>query len=245
MIKTIVGLDEGSTPDDERAHNLKFTGAGVSVSKSGDVATVNIPGGGASEPTVSGGAALALMDSSGGEGDQGPPGPVGAAGSLGAQGPVGPALFLFEDGLPGEMGPPGIQGPQGAAGGGGGGTTGTAILDFGAFPGVSDTSVVVTGQAGIVAGSIVQAWLRPAATADHTSDEHLIETLRIEAGNIVAGTGFTIYGLNSSQINEPLERGGIAHFRVNLAPVHGYNAPMIGGRGTRLYGAWSVQWRWS
>jgi len=83
-----------------------------------------------------------------------------------------------------------------AAGGGGGGTTGTADLDFGAFPGKSDASVDVTGQTGIVAGSIVEAWIRPVATADHTADEHLVEELRVVAGNIVAGTGFTIYGVS-------------------------------------------------
>lgn len=71
-----------------------------------------------------------------------------------------------------------------------------ATLDFGTFPGKSDASVVITGQASILAGSLVEAWLLPAATADHSADEHLIETLDVFAGNIVAGTGFTIYGIN-------------------------------------------------
>lgn len=69
--------------------------------------------------------------------------------------------------------------------------TGTATLTFGAS-GLYETSVVVTGQAGIVAGSLVEAWIRPVATAN-TPDEALFETLKITAGNIVAGTGFTIY----------------------------------------------------
>ena len=98
--------------------------------------------------------------------------------------------------------------------------SGTTTVDFGAFPGASDTSVAVTGQAGIVAGSIVGAWLRPVATADHSVDEHVVETLRVEAGNIVAGTGFTIYAVNTNQISDP--RGS-----------------------PRLYGLWTVAWAWT
>ena len=74
------------------------------------------------------------------------------------------------------------------------GAQGTATLDFGASPGAFDTSVAVTGQSGIVSGSLAEAWIRPVASADHTADEHLVERIRVVAGNIVAGTGFTIYG---------------------------------------------------
>ena len=88
------------------------------------------------------------------------------------------------------------------------GASGTTTIDFGAFPGTSDTSVAVTGQAGIVAGSLVEAWIRPVATADHSADEHMVETLKVFAGNIVAATGFTIYGFNTSQLNEPLQLAG-------------------------------------
>jgi len=76
------------------------------------------------------------------------------------------------------------------------GAQGTADLDFGAFPGKSDASVAVTGQAGIVAGSLVEAWLRPVDTADHKADEHLLGQIDVVAGNIVAATGFTIYGVS-------------------------------------------------
>jgi hypothetical protein len=74
------------------------------------------------------------------------------------------------------------------------GAQGTTMLDFGAFPGATDASVTVTGQAGIVAGSLVQAEIRPEATADHSRDEHRIEELQVVADTIVAGTGFTIFG---------------------------------------------------
>lgn len=96
--------------------------------------------------------------------------------------------------------------------------TGVATLDFGAFPGSSDASVAITGQAAILAGSLVEAWVRPVATADHSDTEHMVETLKVVAGNIVPGVGFTIYGFNTNQINEP------------------------NGNGTRLSGAFTVAW---
>lgn len=72
--------------------------------------------------------------------------------------------------------------------------TGTTTVNFGAFPGGGgDNRVTITGQAAILAGSLVEAWLRPEASADHSADEHLIENLVVQAGNITAGTGFDIY----------------------------------------------------
>lgn len=70
---------------------------------------------------------------------------------------------------------------------------GTSTIDFGAFPGKTDTSLAVTGQAAIVAGSVIHAQIRPVATADHSADEHWIEEMDVAAGNIVAATGFTLY----------------------------------------------------
>lgn len=110
--------------------------------------------------------------------------------------------------------------------------TGTAVLDFGAFPGKSDASVAVTGQAAIVAGSLAEAWIRPVATADHTADEHMLETLKVFAGNIVAGVGFTIYGFNTSETNE------------EPAPLRDVNSPTGGGRATRIYGQFTIAWAW-
>lgn len=97
-------------------------------------------------------------------------------------------------------------------------STGTATLNFGAFPGSSDASVAVTGIAGIAANAIVSAWVLPAATADHSADEHVMESLQVQAGNVVAGTGFTIYGSN-------------------------FSTPDQGGKG-RIYGAWNIAWTW-
>lgn len=131
------------------------------------------------------------------------------------------------------------------------GAQGTATIDFGAFPGKSDASATITGQAGILAGSLVEAWLYPTATTDHSADEHLVETLSIKAGNIVAGTGFTVYAFNSCQINEPLREPGADrnHRAIGTAVQNtGYGAntvKSVGGIGTRIYGQWTIGWVWN
>jgi thiamine monophosphate kinase len=73
------------------------------------------------------------------------------------------------------------------------GATGTATLDFGAAPGSPVASVVVTGQAGISASSVAEAWLMAETSADHNEVEHRIVPIIVRVGQIVAGTGFTIY----------------------------------------------------
>jgi hypothetical protein len=124
---------------------------------------------------------------------------------------------------------------------------GITIVDFGAFPGKSDASVDVPGQTTIVAGSVVEAWIRPEQTADHSPDEHMMETLKVIAGAPVAGVGFTIYALNTSQLNEPLEPPGWNRLRLNATVVNQPTfspAPSIGGMGTRIYGKWTTAWAW-
>jgi hypothetical protein len=130
-------------------------------------------------------------------------------------------------------------------GGGGSGTSGYTEIDFGAFPGGSDAKVTVTGQTGILATSTLQAWLVAQSTIDHTADEHRVETISVTCGNIVANTSFDIYAQNTSQLNEPVTDAGISTFRSAAATVYGYAGNSIGGRGTRIYGAWTVHWRWS
>ena len=122
-------------------------------------------------------------------------------------------------------------------------------MDFGVFPGVSDASVAVTGQAAIVAGSLVEAWIRPEATADHSADEHMLETLKVFAANIVAGTGFTIYGFNTSELNEHeppqfLTNQGQAIVGSPRQAGH-WPATYSEGKGTRIWGTWSIAWAWN
>jgi hypothetical protein len=123
--------------------------------------------------------------------------------------------------------------------------TGQASLNFGAFPGSSHATLAVTGIAGILAGSLVECWIFPAATADHSADEHVVETLKVVAGNVVAGTGFTIYGVNTNTLNEPLTYRGIGNFRSAATSVYGCPDCSIGGQGTMLYGVWNIGWVWT
>ena len=133
------------------------------------------------------------------------------------------------------------------------GATGTTTVDFGAFPGSSHTTVAVTGPAGIVAGSLVEAWIRPVATADHTADEHVVEPIKVVAGDIVAATGFTIHALNANDRIEPVIparhsteiQQATATTVVNKIAQPGAGAQGGGGIGTRLYGLFTVAWIWN
>jgi hypothetical protein len=90
---------------------------------------------------------------------------------------------------------------------------------------------VAVASAGILAGSVPQAWIFPTATADHSADEHLLETLQVFATDVVAGVGFNIYGVNTSQLPErPLWPQALNNFGAGL--------------GTLLYGQWTIAWRY-
>lgn len=110
-----------------------------------------------------------------------------------------------------------------------GGAAGSATVDFGAYPGTDMATVAVTGQVDIVGGSIVQAFIRPVATADHSADEHMVWPFRVFAGNVIAGTGFTIYVLNDLRQTEP---------------DRGFSRAFGGGALLRPHGLWSVGWMW-
>jgi hypothetical protein len=108
---------------------------------------------------------------------------------------------------------------------------GTTTVNFGAFPGSTDTTVVITGQAGILSTSLVEAWIFPVATADHSADEHWVEKIRVAAGNIVTATGFTIYARDDNQLYE-------------AAPMQGRGV-MFPGSSPVIYGLWTVAWVWN
>ena len=112
------------------------------------------------------------------------------------------------------------------------GAQGYTTIDFGAFPGKSDVSLAITGQASIVADSLVEAWLMPKATADHSIDEHCVESIRILAGSVVAGVGFTICAFNTSEL-----------FENPVGGIGGKGGQV--GKGTRIYGQWTVAWVWN
>lgn len=126
---------------------------------------------------------------------------------------------------------------------------GTVLLDFGAFPGASDASVAVAAPT-IASGSLAEAWIFPAATSDHTADEHMVETIKVFAGQVQVGVGFTVYGFNDNQLleqgDDPLQLLGRVS-GVGLGPGKQDRGIVAnaGGTGTRIYGKWNIGWVWN
>lgn len=73
-------------------------------------------------------------------------------------------------------------------------TTGTATIDFGATP-CDEATVAVTGQTGILASSLCEAFVMGATTADSDENDHIMasQLMQLVCGIPSAGTGFTIY----------------------------------------------------
>ena len=94
------------------------------------------------------------------------------------------------------------------------GAQGSATIDFGAFPGKSDAATTVSAV-GIADADLAEAWIRPVASADHSADEHLVETIRFHA---IAVGGFAVIA------------------------VQAFNT---GSGNTRIYGVWNFNWVWN
>ncbi len=104
------------------------------------------------------------------------------------------------------------------------GAQGTTTVNFGtSLTGSLSTSVAITGQASILTGSLVEAWILPLPTADHSIDEHILDPPLVQAGSVVPGVGFTIY---ATAPNNPGENGAFADV-------------------VDTYGLWTVAWCWN
>lgn len=99
------------------------------------------------------------------------------------------------------------------------GAQGSALLDFGAYPGAHSAFIDVAGLTGYVATSLMDAWIVPKATVDHSADEHRIEELRVDAVYQADGT-IRIYG---------------EHTGLGSRCTNGHN----------LYGKFNVGWVWN
>jgi hypothetical protein len=81
--------------------------------------------------------------------------------------------------------------------------TGTATIDFGAYPGGNEASVAVTGQTAILATSKADAFVMADDTSlDHTADDHrYFETFAaLSCGTPTAGVGFTIHARSHQKL---------------------------------------------
>lgn len=122
------------------------------------------------------------------------------------------------------------------------GAQGTATLDFGVFPGASDAVVDVVAT-GVIVTSLVEAWINPVATADHSVDEHMVETIRV-VGSYLSDGNIRIRGFNTSQLMPPLQSESVAHpgNAINQGPTNTYQVrrpvPM-------LVGQFTVSWVWN
>ena len=76
---------------------------------------------------------------------------------------------------------------------------GTATINFGAAPGSSRASVVVS-DANILSNSYAEAWLMADTTSDHNGEEHELIAGKVSftCGSVQAGVGFTIYAVSDS-----------------------------------------------
>lgn len=72
--------------------------------------------------------------------------------------------------------------------------TGSAVIDFGAYPGSNEASVAVIGQTAIGAGASVEAWLAAVASGTHTVSDASYAALFIAltCAAPTAGNGFVI-----------------------------------------------------
>lgn len=76
------------------------------------------------------------------------------------------------------------------------GLSGIATINFGLISARTNmATVTVSGQSGLTTSSKIMVQARLSATTEHSADETMVEPLRFYAGNIVANTSFTIYGL--------------------------------------------------
>ncbi len=82
--------------------------------------------------------------------------------------------------------------------------TGTAEINFGAFPGSNEASIAVTGQTTISATSKCEAWVMgdDTSTDGHTAGDHryLPQLAAFTCGTPTASTGFTIYGRSTHKL---------------------------------------------
>lgn len=121
------------------------------------------------------------------------------------------------------------------------GAQGTAVLDFGAFPGsnVAITDVVATG---VISTSAVEAWIRPEASADHTDTDHVAAPMKV-TGQYLSDGNIRIYGININDVIPPLENTPPKTLTA-LQATRPYfnqqrqNSPM-------LVGQYNVNWVWN
>ena len=70
--------------------------------------------------------------------------------------------------------------------------SGSVVIDFGASSSNNDTASVTVPATWVTNNSIIAVSLSYSSTADHSSDEVMIEQIQLSAGNIINGVSFDI-----------------------------------------------------
>lgn len=119
------------------------------------------------------------------------------------------------------------------------GAQGTAVLDFGVFPG-SNVAIVDVAAVGVISTSAIEAWIRAEATADHTDMDHVAAAMKV-VGAFLSDDNIRIYGINTNDVITPVE---LRPSQDNQQALRGtvnwdrQNAPM-------LVGQFNVHWCWN
>ena len=80
---------------------------------------------------------------------------------------------------------------------------GTAIINFGAFPGSNEAFIEVLDQATIGVGSKAESFvMADDATSDHTASDHryFAALVGLTCGTPIDGVGFTIYARSTEKL---------------------------------------------
>jgi hypothetical protein len=81
---------------------------------------------------------------------------------------------------------------------------GIATIDFGTGSGSNEASLTITGQTSIVSTSNIEVYVMGSdTTVDHTASDHKYLGLfaRFTGGDIIVGTGFTIYARSLQKLS--------------------------------------------
>jgi hypothetical protein len=111
--------------------------------------------------------------------------------------------------------------------------SGTAVLDFGAFPGKPVAETTVTASNPFNSTAVLQVAVAPIATTDHSADEHSVDPPLV-SGIILSGTQVLLRAMASGR-DKPVPPGApFGQANTSQMPVP--------RRQCNPYGKWSVSW---
>lgn len=126
------------------------------------------------------------------------------------------------------------------------GAQGQVEVDFGAHPGAIEKEVDVA-TAGVVATSLVEAWLHPDTTTDHTVDEHIamMDSLRVQ-GRYLSDNNIRVRVQPvDRQMDTAGVRGGVQESGINRVSQEDSSRVQPGPQRVLAYGKWVVAWVWN